>query len=79
MPAVDISKYEAMDPGTLEQARASLIEKNKKITPDEWDLDDLSAMAAIIGVMRRKVSGPPKAKEAKAPRTKAKATLDDLA
>lgn len=79
MPTVDISSLEKMSHLELEARRAQIIEQNKNIDPIDWDLDDLNEMAGILGIMRRRVSGPPKAKVAKAPKAKVKATLDDLA
>lgn len=66
-----------MPPAELENLRSRIIEKNKKIDPKLWDLDDLHIMAAVVGVLRRRVSGPPKAKTAKP--KKEVASLDDLA
>lgn len=80
MPSVDIAKFEAMPAADLHNRRLQLMEKNKAIPPIDWELDDLNEMAAIIGVLRRKASGPPKAKEAKAGGKKkpVKAELGDL-
>lgn len=79
MPNVDISKFETMSGADLENRRLQIMEKNKSIKPIDWDLDDLNELAGIVGVIRRKSSGPPKAKTAtaKAPK-KEKASLDDL-
>lgn len=62
MPTVDIAAYEALTPADLEKKRAALLEKNRAIETIEWPLEDLNEMAAIIGVLRRRVSGPPKTK-----------------
>jgi hypothetical protein len=79
MPNVDISALEKLTPLELEGRRAAIIEKNKTIDPIDWDLDELNEMAGILGIMRRRVSGPPKAKAAKASTKKQKASIDDLA
>lgn len=80
MPSVDIATYEKLTPIELETRRTAIIEQNKNVDPIDWDLDHLNEMAAILGIMRRRVSGPPKAKAEKAKTAKKqKASLDDLA
>lgn len=79
MPNVDITALEALQPIQLEARRAAIIEKNKTVDPIEWDLDDLNEMAAILGIIRRRVSGPPKAKAEKKAGKKQKASIEDLA
>lgn len=80
MPDVDITIYEEMDGAALERARTDMTNKLKLIPMDDWSDEDLSTMAAITGVLRRRVSGPPKAvKTPGVKKTKAKATLEDLA
>lgn len=79
MPGVDIQALEKLTPLELEAQRAAIVEKNKTIDPIDWDLDDLNVMAGILGIMRRRVSGPPKAKAEKAKAKPKKAALEDLA
>lgn len=80
MPGVDIASLEKLTPIELEARRAAIIEQNKNVDPIDWDLDHLNEMAGILGIMRRRVSGPPKAKaEKKNGAKKQKASLDDLA
>lgn len=79
MPAVDISALEKLSPIELEARRAAIIEANKNVDPIDWDLDHLNEMAGILGIMRRRVSGPPKAKAEKKTTKKQKATIEDLA
>lgn len=67
-----------MPAADLHNLRLQLMEKNKAIKPIDWDLDDLNIMAAIMGVLRRKASGPPKAKTATKAKKPAKAELGDL-
>lgn len=77
MPQVDIKTYEAMTPEALENRRAAIILKCKGTPTIDWDLDDLHEMAAIVGILRRRVSGPPKAK-APPKGKKEKAEMEDL-
>ena len=80
MPQVDIASLEALTPIELEARRAAIIEQNKNVDPIDWNLDHLNEMAGILGIMRRRVSGPPKAKAEKPKAAKkSKASIEDLA
>jgi len=80
VPEVDVATFAAMDPNLLEGKRRALIAKASG-NHDNLDIDDLRELAAIVAVLRRRASGPPKAVKVKGA-SKAKkgpATADDLA
>jgi hypothetical protein len=80
MPTIDLATFADMPPADLESRRQAIVQKAAG-NHENLSLEDLHELAAITGVLRRRVSGPPKA--AKVPKVKkekaAAATLDDLA
>lgn len=82
MPEIDLSTYANMDANTLEFRRRALITKAAG-DHDNLAIEELHELAAIMGVLRRKASGPPKTAKTKSvtggTRRSGKATADDLA
>lgn len=76
MPELDLSVYEKLPPIDLEAKRAAIV-KRANGRHDNLSIEELHELAAITTVLRRRTSGPPKAKGAK---TKPpKPTILDLA
>jgi len=78
MPELALSVFEKLAPVDLEQRRRALIAKANG-QHDNLSIDELHELAGITGVLRRRSSGPPKTKPAKAAKTNGKATVADLA
>jgi hypothetical protein len=77
MPELDLKSYEAMSPVDLEQRRRAIIEKANG-RHDNLSIDELHEFAAVLTVLRRRSSGPPKAARAAKPRP-FKPSIMDLA
>ena len=78
MPEIDIKVYEAIPPVDLEQRRRAIVTKAAG-QHDNLSIDELHELAAITGILRRRSSGPPKAKKLNGKPKPVKMSIEDLA
>ena len=77
MPEIDIEHFASLPPVDLEARRRAIVTKAAG-QHDNLSIDELHELAAITGVLRRRASGPPKAKTTRQAKP-VKPTLEDLA
>lgn len=77
MPELDIEQYAKMAPVDLEQLRRAIMAKADG-RHDNLSLDELHVLAAVMCILRRRSSGPPKTKAVK-PAKASKPDVMDLA
>lgn len=79
MPEIDLSEFEGKSGLELENERSAIIARCGS-DYDAWNDEDLSRFCAVVTMLRRRASGPPK--EVKAPAgkkaAKVKVNVEDL-